>query len=99
MTRVSKLTMESEKKKLREMTQEEKRTYWNMRYLKERPTRLLKWRQKNLARSQEEKERLRAYQKLWRQRNKDYVVSKRRERYEREMEHERRRRRERCAEK
>ena len=91
--------MESKKKKLREMTQEEKRTYWKVRYLKERPTRLLKWRQKNLERSQEEKERLKAYQKLWRERNKEYVVSKRRERYEREMEYERRRRRERYAEK
>ena len=83
------------KKKLREMTQEEKREYWNMRYWKERPTRLMKWKQKSLERTQEEKDRMRDYQKLWRQRNRDYVASKRRERYERDVEYERRRRRER----
>ena len=81
------------------MTQEEKRVYWRERYVKERPTRLLKWKQKCLERSEEEKERLKDYQKLWRQRNKDYVVSKRRERYEREADYERIRRRQRYAEK
>ena len=89
--------MEGKKKKLREMTQEEKREYWNQRYWKERPVRLMKWRQKSLERTQEEKDRMRDYQKLWRQRNRDYVASKRRERYEREIEYERRRRRERYA--
>ena len=93
-----KRTMENKKKKkLREMTQEEKREYWNMRYWKERPARLVKWRQKNLERSKEEKERLKAYQKLWRERNKEYVATKRRARYEKEREYERRRRRERYA--
>ena len=81
------------------MTQEEKRMYWRQRYVKERPTRLMKWRQKSIERTQEEKERLKAYQKLWRTRNKEYVVAKRRERYEREEGYERKRRRQRYAEK
>ena len=86
------------KKKLSEKTQEEKRAYWRERYLKERPTRLKKWRQKAKERTLEEKERLKAYQKLWRERNKEYVVSKRRERYEREADYEKTRRQKRYAE-
>ena len=56
-----------------------------------------KWRQKAKERTPEEKERLKAYQKLWRERNKDYVVSKRRERYVREADYEKNRRRKRYA--
>ena len=87
--------MEPLKKKLREMTQDEKREYWNSRYWKERPQRIARWRQKSLEKTREEKDRLKAYQKLWRDRNKEYVAQKRKERYARESEYEKRRRRER----